>query len=195
MPLLHPRTTLEPPPEYVAFVGRHLATLRADATRVVGDRTDADRLYPDVLTEVAVHWRWLELSRTRLGRSTAADRYLHHAFLKLAQRWQHEQLSPTELPPDIVVRVEMWYPDAPPPPVDYQPAPHPGTPPVRSSAATRLAPHLRPAGEHEFGPIAEAAVAWWHAREAHRRRRYLVLLGILLLITAVIARLSQAATG
>ena len=67
MPRVLPRMPDEAPAGYIAFVARHLEPLRRDAARVVGDEEDADRLYPDVLADVAARWGWLELLRTRLG--------------------------------------------------------------------------------------------------------------------------------
>ena len=54
-----PVQSLEPPDGYVAFVAAHLEPLRAEATGVAGDEDEAQRLYPEALTDVAVRWRWL----------------------------------------------------------------------------------------------------------------------------------------
>ena len=166
-----------PPADYVAFVARHLEPLRRDAARVVGDEVDADQLYPDVLTDVAARWRWLELMRTRLGRPAAADEYLHDAFVRRSQRWRSDQ--------EPVLDIQVWRTDVGAP-LWRQPRPS------LSSAATRLAPFLRPAARGEVGAVAEAAVAWWHAYEASRRRRIVAgVVGGLILVAAAL-RAQQA---
>jgi hypothetical protein len=162
--------TLEPPPGYVDFVARNLAPLRRDAARVVGDESDADVLYQDVLTDVAARWSWLQLG-TALGRSGVADTYLNRAFARRSERW-HAGQTDVRSAPDI----QVWRADTRAPRR------------VRSNAAARLAPYLRSGSPARVGPVGEAAVAWWHAYEARRRRRILAgcLLGLLLV--ALIAR-------
>jgi hypothetical protein len=160
MPRLLPRMAYEAPPSYVSFVERHIDTLRRDAATVVGDEYDADRLYPDVLTDVAARWTWLELARTLLGRSGAADRYLHRSFARRSMRWHAGQWGSEEI---TEIEVRVWRPDEPSP---LQPSPRRRA----SSVAERLAPQLAPERPRAVAPIAEAAVAWWHAYEAWRRR-------------------------
>jgi hypothetical protein len=63
----------------------------------------------------------------------------------------------------------------------------------RSNAATRLAPFLRSATSTEVGPQAEAAIAWWHAYEAHRRRLVIAALVVVFVLTAVALRIQQVA--
>jgi hypothetical protein len=192
----------EPPDGYVAFVERHLNELRRDAARVVGDERDADELYPDVLTDVAARWRWLDL-RHRLRQPEAGERYLRQAFARRSQRWHSAQTFPVE--------IQVWRPDAPPPPsprwssVSFGPpaAYARSTPegrievravataPAWSSVALRLAAHVTPAARLEIRPIAEAAVAWWHAYEAHRRRKVYTALAMLFFLLMVLARLQN----
>jgi hypothetical protein len=169
-----PSFELEPPPAYVAFVARNLAPVRDEATRIVGDEHVADRLYPDVLVDVAVRWDWLELQRRRLGRPDAAEEYLHRA---LARRCQSEQTSWTEEPVDTVdIRVL-----APEEAVTRWAGPS-------ASAAVRLAPQLAPTARPELLPVADAAIAWWHAYETRRRRRWLAVLVAAGLVVVLIAR-------
>jgi hypothetical protein len=191
---LVPPMPSEPPDGYVAFVERHLDALRRDAARVVGDERDADQLYPDVLTDVAARWRWLDLLHTRLHQPEAGERYLRQAFARRSRRWQSEQMFPVD--------VQVWQPDSPArpgwPSVSFGPA-VPGDIEVRavagapawSSVALRLAAHVTPSSRVEVGPIAEAAVAWWHAYEARRRRRLFLALGVLLLFVMLVARLQE----
>jgi hypothetical protein len=185
-----PRMAGEAPPEYVAFVERHLERLRGDAARVMGDESDADLLYPEVLTDVAARWGWLELLHTRFGRRDEADRYLRRSFLRRCERWRSDQESHALVLVDIrVLRPgeSDWRPETP----DFWPdAPAPRRyAPTRSSAATRLAPHLRSTVRGDFGPVAEAAVAWWHAYEAHRRRLLVYWLIAALVVLLLLLRI------
>lgn len=201
---LLPAMPSEPPDGYVAFVERHLDELRRDAARVVGDERDADQLYPDVLTDVAVRWRWLDLRHTRLHQPEAGERYLRQAFARRSQRWHAAQTFPID--------IEVWRPDAPAPspprwtsvsfgpPAAYAQSTPEGRIEVRavaiapawSSVALRLAAHVTPAARIEVRPIAEAAVAWWHAYEAHRRRRVFAALAVLFFFLMVVARLQNS---
>jgi hypothetical protein len=207
-----PRMAGEAPPGYVAFVARHLEPLRRDAARVVGDESDADQLYPDVLTDVAARWSWLELMRTRLGRTDAAETYLQRAFQRRSERWRADQESESLVLVDVkVLRPDAgiwstvpvaqspvaqspvgWFPVGWSPvaqsPVGWSPA----APTPRSSAATRLAPFVRPPARTEVGPLAEAAVAWWHAYEARRRRLLIVTLAVALAFIMVLLHIGQA---
>ncbi|MGC9669877.1 hypothetical protein ACNTMW_25460 [Planosporangium sp. 12N6] len=199
-----PRMADEAPPEYVAFVARHLDPLRRDAVGVVGDEHAADLLYPEVLTDVAARWAWLELLRTRLHRPAAADEYLRLAFARRSSDWRGDEGRGRLGDEGRPVEVRFLSPDDPPWP--EEPA-EPDTvswpdeaeetdgPQQRSSAATRLAPYLRPAPRREVGPLAEAAVAWWHAYEAHRRRVLTARLVALSLFILVVLRVQQAAAA
>lgn len=184
MPRLMPRMTSQPPPEYVAFVARHLPRLRRDALRLAGDESGADELYPQALTDVAVRWAWFELLRTRLSQPDAADAYLHETLVRRSTR-----TLPAEGRP---VQFEVWRSDDPRAAPRFQPARPPDvrdTPPAaaRSSAALRLLPMVIRELGVEVGPVAEAAVAWWHAYEAHRRMRLVAIATAagLLLVTVV----------
>jgi len=169
------RMTSEPPAGYVAFVSRHLEPLRQDAMRVVGGVEEADQLYAEVLTDVAGRWSWLELQRTRLGQTDAADEFLGQAFARRSERFYLDEA----LADDLQISVTAWHPDEPPPARR-----------VYVSNAVRLAPMVVPrkARTSSFvaGPVCEAAIAWWHAYENRRRRRLvyagLVLLAILMLL-------------
>jgi hypothetical protein len=184
----------EPPAGYVAFVERHLDALRRDAARVVGDERDADQLYPDVLTDVASRWRWLDLLHTRLNQPQAGERYLRQAFARRCQRWQPEQMVPVE--------VQVYRPEPPAtsswPSVSFGPA-VPGAIEVRalaarpawSSMALRLASHVTPGPRVQVKAIAEAAVAWWHAYEAHRRRKMYAAFGLVFAFLMLVVRLQD----
>ncbi len=172
---------LEPPPGYVAFVELHLEPLRRAAARVVGDERDADHLYPDVLTDVATRWSWLELLRNRFGRSDAAERYLGRAFERRSQRWRSEA-------------DEVWAADGVLADVRVLPAASFRAPrPAWSSVAVRLAPHTGQPRRLTPGPVAEAAVAWWHAYEAKRRYLYVAALVAVFAFFAMVIRYDAAA--
>jgi hypothetical protein len=164
----------EPPPEYVAFVSRHLEPLRRDAARVVGGDHDADLLYPEVLTDVATHWGWLEL-RSRLGHRAAADVYLVRAFARLSQRWTPDLPDPDRFADDIEIHV--WNDDA---------APRP----LFTSNAVRLAPMVAPPRRVHAGPVCEAAIAWWHAYEVRRRRKLMAIAAVGFVLLAILAHYS-----
>jgi hypothetical protein len=168
-----PSFELEPPPRYVAFVARNLVPVRDEATRIVGDEETADRLYPDALIDVAMRWDWLELQRRRLGRPDAAEEYLHRA---LARRCLSGQALWTEEPADAV-DIRVLAPDEPPPRWIGRSA----------SAAVRLAPQLTPT-RPELLPVADAAIAWWHAYEKRRWRRWVAVLIAVGLLAVLIAR-------
>ena len=179
MPRLIPRMTTEPPAEYVAFVARHLTPLRLDSARVAGDADSADELSGGVLTAVAIRWWWLELLRTRLGRSRAAEEFLDRAFAQESGRRDADPFGDETLQ----IEVSAWTP------VDRDDGPPPERR-VLVSNAVRLAPLLLREERRLPGPVCEAAIAWWHAYEARRRQRILAVVGIGLLLLALLARVS-----
>lgn len=172
---LVPRLSYEAPPEYVAFVARHLADLRRDAEQVC--EQDADHFCTQVLTDVAQRWRWLELLRNGFGMRRAGESYLRTA---LQRRSQHHFLEEGDLVP-----VQVWSEDERAP--ERRSAP---PVPPRSSAALRMAPMIRPEPRHEAVPVIEAAIAWLHAMETHRRRRYLAFGAFVFALVVVFARLN-----
>ncbi|GAA2353108.1 hypothetical protein GCM10010170_044250 [Dactylosporangium salmoneum] len=175
--------TSEPPPDYVAFVTRHLEPLRQDATRVVGGEDDADHLYVDVLTDVATRWPWLELRRTRLGQASAAEDFLGRVFRRRSERfWLEERPHDDSADDSLQITVTPEREQEPPARRIYV------------STAVRLAPMVvprRPRSRFVAGPMAEAAIAWWHAYENIRRRR-LVFAGLVAL--ALLFALAQFAS-
>jgi DNA-directed RNA polymerase specialized sigma24 family protein len=155
----------EAPAGYVSFVSRHLSDLRTESARLVGDDARGEEIYPEALADVAARWRWYELMRTRLGRPAAADEYLRRVLETRAQKWRDDQVYPVEV---VVTRADGISPLPPPP---FTPRdPHPRPEPIRISLGLRQAAFLSP-GRHLPTAIAEAAIAWWHAYEATRRRR------------------------
>ncbi len=178
---LLPELELEPPSEYVAFVAEHLMPLRDDAAGVVGDRQHAGELYPEVLTDVAVRWRWLQLWRHRFGRPAMAEEYLRRAFDRRSQQWYAARAADDE----PMVEFQVWSGEQTP---GYLPAA------PRESRATRLAAFVLPAAA-EVGPEVEAAIAWWHAYEAHRRRRLIARVTLTVIIFMVFWRLRGVTNG
>jgi hypothetical protein len=174
---LMPSLLLDPPPRYVAFVATHLEPLRRESYEALGDDTDAQRLYPEVLTDVARRWSWLELARAVLRRPGAAEECLRRSFSRRTQQ-ARARWVPVEDEGAPQIEFVVWRSNQPRP--------------AFSSGATRLAPFLRPAPRTEFGVIAEAAVAWWHAYETHRRNRYIALAVVVLVLVGL---LFQTPTG
>jgi hypothetical protein len=176
-----PGLALEPPTGYVAFVATHLAALRRAAAAALGDEDDGDQLARDVLTDVASRWWWLDLARRWLHQPDAAARYLYRALGRRSQRWRPEALvtGPDDEP--APVEIVVWATGQPP----WQPRPS------YSSGATRLAPFLTPGPRGEFSAVAEAAVAWWHAYEAKRRRRFMALLVVLFLLFVLLVQAGE----
>ena len=177
-----PLLETEPPPGYVAFVARNLDTVRAEATRMAGDEQAADRLYPDALTDVAMRWGWLELQRRRMRRPGVAEEYLSRA---LVRRWQAElarvERERAEEPEGTPVDIRVLRPDEPPPRWIG----------ASASAAVRLAPQVAPTVRPTFGPVADAAIAWWHAYETRRRRRWVALGAATVLLVLALVRLQH----
>jgi hypothetical protein len=165
-----PTMVLEPPPAYVDFVATHLEPLRVEVAGVVDGPDEIERLYPEVLTDVAVRWRRLQLWQRMRRRSDVTETCLRRALARRSRRLraEQEQLYPAELD------VQVW--------TVYRPAR-----PVRSSAGARMAGYLRPGPPPSDRTIlAEAAVAWWHAYEAHRRHRLVATVVLLIMCAAFI---------
>jgi hypothetical protein len=176
---LLPVLALEPPPGYVAFVATHLEPLREQAVSVVGGE-DAERLYPEVLTDVAARWRWLNRWRPRPGRPGAVEQAVGRALARRTRRLRAELSEPDPWSPfdvEVWTAGELWKTRAPRP--------------VRSSGATRLADFVGPA-QTDTAVVAEAAIAWWHAYEVHRRRRLIGVLVTVFLLVAVFAQYAIA---
>ena len=212
MPSLRPAA--EPPSGYVEFVTRNLAPVREEATRLVGDEYVADRLYPDALSDVAFRWAWLEVQRRGLRRRDAAEDYLHRALTRRWQARQAAQAAQAGQAGQAVAAVDVgqgwlgWlgWQDDDDEPVDMfdirvltpgEPTwPVPGAPVRMSrrdpgapgSAALRLATQIQTTERPAFAPVADAAIAWWHAYERWRRRRWAVVIVVGFLIVVAVAR-------
>ncbi|WP_432836736.1 hypothetical protein [Dactylosporangium sp. CA-092794] len=179
------RMTSVPPPGYVAFVTRHLEPLRRDAVRVVGGEEEADHLYVEVLTDVAAHWSWLELRRTRLRQPRAADDFLNQVFRRRAERFYADE-HPYSAGPDDDRQITVT-----PERVQERPARR-----VYVSTAVRLAPIVAPRRTRTLfvaGPVSEAAIAWWHAYENIRRRRLVYVGFVALALLMLLAQFSAPA--
>jgi hypothetical protein len=187
----------EAPAGYVAFVSRHLEPLRRDAARAVGDGHDPGRLYAAVLTDVAARWTWLELERTRFGRPSAADAYLRMSFARRLQRLDARwDVDPAGRAPVWSTDIHVVSPDRPAGCTDRGQVGRPS--PARSSAATRQAAVMsppRPDPGADAAPLAEAAIAWWHAYERHRRRLLIAGMVAVVAVVVIFARLQQPIAG
>lgn len=187
MPHLIPQMPPEPPEDFVAFVGRHLSSLCAEAGRLVGDDGHADEVYPDALTDVAARWGWFDLVRPLTGPEVRTA-YLRRSLAVRARRWRDEQPYPVE------VRWADPYPDdrwtarpAPPPPAPPRPA--------WTSVALLRAPLLGPTARGEARPVAEAAIAWSHAYRRRRRQRLVALLVLVVFAYGALASITGSPTG
>ncbi|GIF71530.1 hypothetical protein [Asanoa siamensis] len=190
---LLPKMPPEAPDGYVTFVDRHLAALRLESARLAGDAWRAEEIYPEVLADVAARWRRLELLARWFGRPAAAEDYLHEVLTNRARRWRAEQIYEVEM---VVLRAdpagEAPTPALPPPaPFAGKPTASAGlaryrrTGPGRSSVGLRQARFLSPL-RHPPAPIAEAAIAWWHAYVAQRRRkRVAAVIAVILALAAL----------
>jgi hypothetical protein len=185
---------MEAPAGYVRFVARHLDALRDDVTAAVRDEQVADQLYPEVLTDVARRWGWLELRRTALGHATAADEYLRRRLDHRTRRFLAERnlQAPADnsaewyAGPQGPERRTVVYSGSAP---DVEVWTEKARTPVWSSPALRQADYVRSGARIEVGPVAEAAIAWWHGYEARRRRTVYLSVGALLLLIAILLRL------
>ncbi len=142
----------EPPAGFVTFVAVHLGTLRSEAARLTGGSQRADEVYPMVLSDVALHWRRLQLRRRLTGRDEAAD-YLRRRLAARTEQWREEQIYPVE--------VQVLRP--PPPLAMFRPA--------ATSIALRKAALLESTERARSRPLAEAAIAWEHAWQRARWHR------------------------
>ena len=130
----------EPPEDFVTFVAVHLTDLQHEAARLTGGPDHADEIYPEVLADVAGHWRRLRLRRRWTGRDAAAA-YLAQRLHTRAKQWRDDQVY------DIEVHILK-------PPVQQ----------FRSSSiALRKAAVLDGTVRTYQRPVAEAAIAWNHA--------------------------------
>jgi hypothetical protein len=141
----------EPPPDFLVFVAVHLTTLQDEAARLVGGRRYADEVYPAVLSDVALHWRRLQLRRRLTGRDETGT-YLRRRLAARAEQWREDQIYEVE--------VQLL----PPPPARYYRA-------SPASVALRKAALLEETRRSQRRPQAEAAIAWEHACQQARWHR------------------------
>jgi hypothetical protein len=160
MRTLLPVLDADPPAAYVDFVARNLTGLRSATLRAVADAHLAELLYPDVLTDVALAWPRLESARLH-GRPQAANDYLEQCLNRRVYG-EPDGEDGGQQPAAVEVQFIVW--DAASSQLPHLP------PPARENLALRLATQLLPEVEPEPAPVAEAAIAWWHAYELRRRR-------------------------
>jgi C4-dicarboxylate-specific signal transduction histidine kinase len=162
----------EPPPGFVTFVAVHLDTLRTEAVRLTGGSQRADEVYPLVLSDVALHWRRLQLRRRLTGRDEAAE-YLRRRLEKRTEQWREDQIYPVQV--DVL-----------------RPAPVYATRPATASIALRKAAVLPGTGRDRIRPLAEAAIAWEHAwRQARWHRIGRMVAGVAFGFLALMYALPQ----
>lgn len=182
-PLSWAELDADPPPAYVDFVARHLAGLRSDVLHALADEHRAECLYPQVLTDVALAWPRLQHAAHR-GRPQAAGDYLDQCLHRrlYGRPGDDEQDG---VAPALEMRFVVW--DAGESGLPHLPPAH------RENAAIRLAAHLLPVVDPEPAPLAEAAIAWWHAYEQRRRRRWIV--AVLTVVVLILFPLASVGTG
>jgi hypothetical protein len=149
----------EPPSDFVTFVAVHLATLQAEASRLVGGGRHGDEVYPQVLCDMALHWRRLRLWRRLTGRDEFGS-YLRRRLAARAEQWREDQVFPVEV--QLVAQ-----PPPLPAPVFAAAAP----PAPAASVALRKAALLEGTKRSQRLGQAEAAIAWEHACQQARFRR------------------------
>jgi hypothetical protein len=149
----------DPPAGYVDFVARHVSRLRREVLQLVADPDRTEQIYPEVLTDVALAWRKLEHARAR-GHPEAAEQYLTTCLHR--RLYRRDDPDDGDDLPELEVRFVVW--DAADSGLSHLP------PPARENVALRLAGHILPLIDPEPAPLAEAAIAWWHAYEVRRRR-------------------------
>lgn len=204
---LLPKMEPEAPDGYVSFVGRHLAALRLESAQLAGDAWHAEEIYPEVLSDVARRWQWLELLEHWFGRPGAADDYLRQVLTDRAKRWRAEQIYEIDMvvlraDPADVADAEPVATAAAMPAAPFTRGEAPGasaglaryrrTGPGRSSLGLKQARFLSPL-RRPPAPIAEAAIAWWHAYVAQRRRKRVAAVIAVILVLAALTNLR--ATG
>jgi hypothetical protein len=194
---LVPRMDEEAPDGYVSFVDRHLVSLRFESAQLAGDAWHAEEIYPEVLSDVAARWQWLELLAKWFGRPAAADDYLRQVLSTRAKRWRAEQIYEVEmvvLKADTVVEPLKTEPlkIGAPSTQSAGLARYRRTGPGRSSVGLKQARFLSPLRRPPT-PRAEASIAWFHAYEAYRRRkRVAVVIGLIVVLAAL---MNLRATG
>ncbi|MFI7544258.1 hypothetical protein [Actinoplanes sp. NPDC049599] len=181
----------EPPPEFLAFVAARLHLLRREASRLLGGDRAAPEVSMQVLTDLAGHWRWLTWA-ARLTHRDAAGEYLDRRLTARTRQWREDQVYPVEV--TVLHDLERWTaPDRvlEPAGAGYR---RPASPP-EETVAQQLAYLLPSTVRRGSEVIAEAEIAWVHAYRRYVWRRYLRLIGgIILLIGVMVQFLSQFST-
>ncbi|WP_229072498.1 hypothetical protein [Actinoplanes sp. DH11] len=164
----------EPPPEYVAFVTLRARELRAEATRLVGGDTDAaERVYLDVLTETAGHWRRL-LWWGRLTGTDAVTAYVRKFLDKRTEEWREDQI--------YEVRVTAVHAA--------------GHAPRAGSLALLKAAVIPGTARASLEALADAEIAWVHAwRRSQWRHVMRVAGGAVLIVGGMIQYFGHLSSG
>jgi hypothetical protein len=183
MAYLIPPMDDEPPPEFVTFVSGRLAALRGETARLVGGYRHADEVYMEVLTDLAGHWRRL-CWRSRLSHRDAMSDFLERRLATRTKQWREEQIYPVEV--SVLGPPQIRPPNLP----------EAGRPAAAvATVAQQLAPLLPGTARAEVGVVAEAEIAWVHAYRRYVWRRYVrVIGGIVLLLGYLVQLMSQLST-
>ncbi|GIJ45320.1 hypothetical protein Val02_22060 [Virgisporangium aliadipatigenens] len=199
---LLPQLSLEPAPGYKRFVERHFEALRRDARRLTGDELDADAVYGEVLTDVALRWQWFELLRRIPHRADPAERFVGVALARRVARRRVEVPAetsreirfevtpvPSDGPVDTITTWPSagWYPEA----FVIDPAPPTRTAapaPAATSAAVRIAA-VRPLPPSGPSPGLDAVIAWLNAYSTWVRCRRIAAAAVIAVVAVVLIRL------
>jgi hypothetical protein len=162
----------EPPGDFLEFVAARLADLQHEAVRLTGGQQQAEEIYPEVLSDVAGHWRRLRWLSRWTGRDAAAE-FLTRRLAARTKQWREEQIY------EVDVRLLR------PPPSSAAALP--------ASYALRKAALLPSTERIQIRPVAEAAIAWSHAwRRANWHRLARVVTTIFLIMIAFLQALPTA---
>jgi membrane-associated phospholipid phosphatase len=179
---LLPQMSLEPAPGYRRFVECRFEALRRDARRLANPGQDVDEVCTNVLADVALRWRWLEILRVWLRRPDPAGAYLGVALARRTAAWRPDPPE-TRVETDDYREIEVFT-DAVPSRWTARPvatstappsaaAPSTAAPSGATSAAVRIAA-VRPLAPPPPSAEVEAVIAWLHAHETYERYRRVV---------------------
>ena len=164
--------SLEPAPGYRRFVECRFEALRRDARRLANPGQDVDEVCANVLADIALRWRWLEILRVWLRRPDPAGSYLGVALARRTAAWRPDSPE-TRVETDDYREIEVFT-DAMPARWTARPvATSAAAPPVATSAAVRIAA-VRPVSPPPPSADVEAVIAWLHAHETYERYRRVV---------------------
>lgn len=188
MPLLRASMDAEPPADYVRFVVGSVGALRDETARLVGER-DADRIYPEALSDLARHWHRLRAQQRRTADGPdPATAFLRRRLTARVAQFREDNDHPVEVysvppPGHPYAPVDRLFPDLP---VEPRPVEGPPAAPA-DSVARRMAALLPTTTRAGSAQVAEAEIAWVHAYQRYclvRVGRHIA--GVALVVAAIV---------